>query len=140
MAANQQSRAGAGCWQNKSMDQPPTKNNHGGEPASNATADTPQRTSRARKSSSDPLPDNRKSQLLEESARLFGSKGYENTSMRDIAAAFGILPGSLYHHFGSKENFGIEVINLFAERYAQKLHSYFDDQSVAPLTRIRNYL
>ena len=48
--------------------------------------------------------------------------------------------GSFYHHFGSKENFGIEVINLFAERYAQKLHSFFDDQSVAPLERIRNYL
>lgn len=41
--------------------------------------------------------------LIGEAARLFGNKGYENTSMRDIAAAVGILPGSLYHHFPSKE-------------------------------------
>ena len=50
------------------------------------------------------LSDDRKGQLLEEAARLFGARGYDRTSMRDIAAAFGILPGSLYHHFGSKEN------------------------------------
>lgn len=41
--------------------------------------------------------------LLETAARLFGARGYENTSMRDIAADFGVLPGSLYHHFRSKE-------------------------------------
>lgn len=50
--------------------------------------------------------------LVNEAARLFGSKGYHNTSMRDIAAAVGILPGSLYHHFPSKEA-------LFVEVYAQ---------------------
>lgn len=58
------------------------------------------------------MPEDRKSQLLEEAARLFGMYGYDKTSMRDIAAAFGILPGSLYHHFGSKDA-------LFAAVYAQ---------------------
>ncbi len=56
--------------------------------------------------------DDRKQQLLEKAARLFGEKGYDNTSMRDIASAFGVLPGSLYHHFGSKDE-------LFAAVYAQ---------------------
>jgi len=54
-------------------------------------------------------PDNRRAQLLDEAARLFGAKGYEHTSMRDIAAAFGILPGSLYHHFASKEALFVAV-------------------------------
>jgi TetR/AcrR family transcriptional regulator, cholesterol catabolism regulator len=58
------------------------------------------------------LQEDRKGQLLEEAARLFGTRGYERTSMRDIADAFGILPGSLYHHFGSKDE-------LFAAVYAQ---------------------
>jgi AcrR family transcriptional regulator len=53
--------------------------------------------------------DDRKGQLLEEAARLFGARGYDKTSMRDIASAFGILPGSLYHHFGSKEELFIAV-------------------------------
>jgi len=51
----------------------------------------------------------RKAELIDKAARLFGERGYENTSMRDIAAAFGILHGSLYHHFGSKEELFITV-------------------------------
>ena len=43
---------------------------------------------------------------------MFGVKGYENTSVRDIAAAIGILPGSLYHHFESKEELFVAVYSL----------------------------
>lgn len=53
--------------------------------------------------------DSRRQQLLAEAARLFGARGYEHTSMRDIATAFGILPGSLYHHFTSKDELFIAV-------------------------------
>ena len=51
----------------------------------------------------------RRDVLLREAARLFGEKGYENTSMRDIASAYGILPGSLYHHFRSKDELFVAV-------------------------------
>lgn len=53
--------------------------------------------------------EDRRGMLLEEAARLFGKGGYDNTSMRDIAAAFGVLPGSLYHHFRSKEELFVAV-------------------------------
>lgn len=55
----------------------------------------------------DPAP--RRDVLLREAARLFGERGYENTSMRDIAAAYGVLPGSLYHHFRSKDELFVAV-------------------------------
>ncbi len=58
------------------------------------------------------LPDDRRQILINEATRLFGSKGYENTSMRDIAAAVGILPGSLYHHFPSKEDLFVAVYSF----------------------------
>ena len=57
-------------------------------------------------------PDERRQVLISEAARLFGSKGYENTSMRDIAAVVGILPGSLYHHFTSKEDLFVAVYSF----------------------------
>jgi len=58
------------------------------------------------------LSGDRRQVLISEAARLFGNKGYENTSMRDIAAAVGILPGSLYHHFSSKEELFVAVYSF----------------------------
>jgi len=47
--------------------------------------------------------DSRAPQLLDTAARLFCQRGYEGTTVRDIARAVGILPGSLYAHFATKE-------------------------------------
>lgn len=48
-------------------------------------------------------PDGARGRLLKEAARLFRDKGYERTTVRDLAAAVGIQSGSLFHHFRSKE-------------------------------------
>ena len=47
--------------------------------------------------------DSRLPQVLDEAARLFRTQGFEGTSVRDIARAVGMLPGSLYCHFSTKE-------------------------------------
>ena len=61
-------------------------------------------------------PDNRRTLLLDEAARLFGARGYDSTSMRDIATAVGMLPGSLYYHFPSKEDLLVAVYTIGMER------------------------
>lgn len=48
-------------------------------------------------------PKSARGRLLKEAARLFRDKGYERTTVRDLAAAVGIQSGSLFHHFRSKE-------------------------------------
>lgn len=48
-------------------------------------------------------PDNRREELLLAAARLFAQHGFEATSMRDIAREVGMLAGSMYYHFPSKE-------------------------------------
>ena len=53
--------------------------------------------------------DSRQAQVLDAAAHLFRSKGFEATSMRDIARAVGMLPGSLYCHFESKDDLLAEV-------------------------------
>ena len=42
--------------------------------------------------------------LLQASAELFADQGFIATSMRDIAKAVGMLPGSIYYHFPSKDD------------------------------------
>lgn len=56
-----------------------------------------------------PRADNRIAQVLDEAARLFRSRGYDATSVRDIVAAVNMLPGSLYYHFASKEELLVAV-------------------------------
>ena len=47
--------------------------------------------------------DSRMPLVLDEAARLFRAHGYEGTTMREIAKAAGMLPGSLYCHFANKD-------------------------------------
>jgi AcrR family transcriptional regulator len=53
--------------------------------------------------------DSRLPQMLDAAARLFCRQGYEGTSVRDIARAVGMLPGSLYCHFATKEDLLVAV-------------------------------
>jgi AcrR family transcriptional regulator len=57
----------------------------------------------------------RRGELLQIAAALFASKGFRNTTVRDIADAAGILSGSLYHHFDSKESMVDEILSSFQE-------------------------
>src|SRR5262245_43417994 len=51
----------------------------------------------------------RREEILETAAALFASSGLR-TSLKEIADACGILPGSLYHHFESKEALVVELV------------------------------
>lgn len=51
----------------------------------------------------------RRDHLIAAAARVIGEKGYERASLQEICATAGILPGSLYYHFKSKEDLFIKV-------------------------------
>lgn len=55
----------------------------------------------------------RRDELLAIAAQLFAERGFKNTTVRDIADAAGILSGSLYHHFDSKEAMVDELLDTF---------------------------
>lgn len=48
-------------------------------------------------------PDSARGKLLQVAAHLFRNKGYERTTVRDLASAVGIQSGSIFHHFKSKD-------------------------------------
>jgi AcrR family transcriptional regulator len=55
----------------------------------------------------------RRADVVRLAGELFAQKGYRATTVREIAEAAGILSGSLYHHFDSKESIGDEILSGF---------------------------
>jgi TetR/AcrR family transcriptional regulator, cholesterol catabolism regulator len=58
----------------------------------------------------DTLVDSRQ-EILRTAARLFQQRGYDATSMNDVAAALKLSKGGLYHHFQSKDEILFEIMN-----------------------------
>ncbi|MEU6379385.1 TetR/AcrR family transcriptional regulator [Streptomyces sp. NPDC046909] len=59
--------------------------------------------------------------LVSLAAELFAEKGYQSTTVREIADAAGVLSGSLYHHFESKESI---IDELLSEYLGELLATY----------------
>jgi TetR/AcrR family transcriptional regulator, cholesterol catabolism regulator len=57
----------------------------------------------------------RRSAILALAAEIFARKGFVATTVREIADAAGILSGSLYHHFDSKESMIDEIISGYVD-------------------------
>ncbi|MBW8486188.1 TetR/AcrR family transcriptional regulator [Actinomadura parmotrematis] len=57
----------------------------------------------------------RRAELLATAAEVFASQGYAATTIRQVADAAGMLGGSLYYHFDSKESMVDEVLSTFLD-------------------------
>jgi TetR/AcrR family transcriptional regulator, transcriptional repressor for nem operon len=56
-------------------------------------------------------PSTYRDQLLVEGKRQFHVRGFHGTAVNDVLERAGIPKGSFYHHFGSKENFGLAILD-----------------------------
>lgn len=81
-------------------------------------------------------PVDRRDVILERAADLFARQGVAATTVREIADAVGILSGSLYHHFASKDDIVDAIVGTFmtdlVTRYDQVLAATDD-----PAERLR---
>jgi len=72
-------------------------------------------------------PQDRRAVILASAAELFARKGVGATTVREIADAVGMLSGSLYHHFESKDAMVAEILtgylHAIQDRYAAVLAS-----------------
>ena len=60
-------------------------------------------------------------ELFKVAMDLFAAGGYANVSIRDIAAAVGLNPASIYNHFPSKDAFLTEAYNFYERNYYEQL-------------------
>ncbi len=78
----------------------------------------------------------RRDELLELAATMFAERGLRATTVRDIADSAGILSGSLYHHFKSKEQMVEEVLRDFLEWLFARYERIIDTEP-DPLARVQ---
>lgn len=76
-------------------------------------------------------------QLITDTAvRLFSEHGYTGTTMRDIAEAVGVLPGSLYAHIDSKETLLLEIVQNGIEQFLA-IERLLESSTEPPEARLR---
>ncbi len=65
--------------------------------------------------------------------------GYSDLGISAILESTGIPKGSFYHHFKSKEDFGLQAIDLYMEGVHAALDACVADESLPPLRRVRRF-
>ncbi|MBU5215017.1 TetR/AcrR family transcriptional regulator [Heyndrickxia oleronia] len=80
-------------------------------------------------------------QILSVSLNLFIKKGYENTSIQDITDGLGgLTKGAIYHHFKSKEDIMVAVLNQLYKDVENKLAAVRDDKGLNGLEKLRQII
>ncbi|MGQ7275991.1 TetR/AcrR family transcriptional regulator [Marinobacter sp. V034] len=74
--------------------------------------------------------------VLSNAARLFREKGFEKTSLKEIAEACNMLPGSLYYRYNSKEALLVELMRRGVDLVTAEVESAYAS-SDDPVERLR---
>ena len=77
--------------------------------------------------------------LLNQGVTLLMEQGYHGTGLKAILDAVQIPKGSFYNYFGSKENFGAEVIQHYIEPFIIQLTSYLQQSEGDALGALQRY-
>lgn len=76
--------------------------------------------------------------IIRKAVTVMHVKGYNATGVQEIVDAAGIPKGSFYNYFKSKEEFAIEALNYFANRFKEVFDIHLNDKKVPPLKRLEN--
>lgn len=81
-----------------------------------------------------------RSEIIRIGTELISRQGYNATGIEMVLKEAGVPKGSFYHYFKSKEEFGLAVMDVFADYYSQRMTALLQDAALSPLTRIRTLL
>lgn len=81
-----------------------------------------------------------KAELIRSGLQQLTISGFAASGIDPILKKVGVPKGSFYHYFSNKEEFGLAVIDCYDRYFKKKLDTCLLEESVAPLTRIANYV
>ena len=75
--------------------------------------------------------DRRRHEMVFAAAKEFASRGYDQTTMQDLAASMGLATGALYHYFGGKEQLLICICDQLMEPLLERAREIVLDDEPA---------
>jgi TetR/AcrR family transcriptional regulator, transcriptional repressor for nem operon len=72
--------------------------------------------------------------------RLIGAKGFSAVGLNEILSEAGVPKGSFYHYFGSKDAFGVALLESYFEEYLHDLDQTLAQPGLNMAQRLMNYL
>jgi TetR/AcrR family transcriptional repressor of nem operon len=82
---------------------------------------------------------NTRDHLLQVGLRRIHAMGYASTGVKEILDDANVPKGSFYHHFGSKEAFAKEVLQIYVRGENERAERVLRDGKGAPFKRLRKY-
>jgi TetR/AcrR family transcriptional regulator, transcriptional repressor for nem operon len=78
-----------------------------------------------------------KTRTLKAGARIVHEKGFFGTGLAEVLEAADVPKGSFYFYFRSKEDFGLQLIDYYADHLKTTREKIYRDESLPHLERIR---
>ena len=75
--------------------------------------------------------------IMSKARALFGKKGYHNTTVKDIASAYGCEPANIYNFFPSKEEILFEILSQEMEAIIDPIKGFIDDNQTLPMELLK---
>ena len=81
-----------------------------------------------------------RARLLRAGVALLTEKGFGAVGLEELLTSVGVPKGSFYYYFASKADYGLALIDAYADYFARKLDRCFLDDSRPPLERLRAFV
>ncbi len=81
----------------------------------------------------------KRAKLIQVGQQIIVKQGFNAAGLTQILTAANVPKGSFYYYFSSKDEFGLAIINSFADKYQQKLQRILKEADTPYLKRLRNY-
>ncbi len=86
-----------------------------------------------------PVKGTTRAHLLRVGLRMFLKHGYSDLGIQAILKEANVPKGSFYHHFESKQDFALAVIDEYMKTVHEGLDQCLNDESLPPLQRVRRF-
>lgn len=86
-----------------------------------------------------PIVKTDKESIIKKSIHLFKVQGYYHTTMADIGEANGLIKGSIYHHFKSKEDLALECLKYIHVYFKQNIYSIAYDEKITNIEKLKKF-